>query len=57
MTERVGRLNFIYLERKGFFDELRELREKKHLKVRQIAQMYGLSESTVRVYLRELKIT
>ena len=57
MTERVDRLHHIYLERKGFFDELRELREKKHLKIRQIAQMYGLSESTVRVYLRELKIT
>lgn len=56
MTERTGKLHMIYLERKGFFDELRELREKKHMTIRQIARTYKLSESTVRAYMRDLKI-
>ncbi len=56
MTERIGELSKIYLERKGFFDELKVLREEKHMTIRQIAQLYKLSESTVRAYMRDLKI-
>jgi len=56
MTERIGELSKIYLERKGFFDELKVLREEKHMTIRQIARLYKLSESTVRAYMRDLKI-
>ena len=56
MTERTGKLYKIYLERKGFFDELKMLREEKHMTIRQIARLYKLSESTVRAYMRDLNI-